>query len=138
MKLIIPIAPVPQGRPRFARRGNFVTTYDDPKSKRFKNEIKTYVNRLDLAPFDKYKPLKVKIMYFIPLLKSFSKKRVQEAEKGQYLPVKRPDLDNYTKGVLDALNGLLFHDDGQVVKLYTEKYYSEQPRIEIEISEVIV
>ena len=40
MKLVIYGEPVAQGRPRFSRRGNFVTTYDPPKSKAYKALVK--------------------------------------------------------------------------------------------------
>ena len=30
-------------------------------------------------------------------------------------PTKRPDLDNIAKAVLDALNGLAYQDDSQIV-----------------------
>ena len=39
MKYVFDIVPVPQGRPRFARRGKFTQTYDPPKSKKFKIEL---------------------------------------------------------------------------------------------------
>ena len=33
---------------------------------------------------------------------------------GEIMPTKRPDGDNVIKVVLDALNGVAFHEDGQV------------------------
>ena len=32
------------------------------------------------------------------------------------------DIDNHVKAILDALNGLLFHDDAQIVSLTAEKF----------------
>lgn len=49
---------------------------------------------------------------------------------------KRPDLDNYIKALLDASNGILFKDDGQVAAMSAQKLYSLDPRIEIEIYEL--
>ncbi len=40
----------------------------------------------------------------------------------RYVP-KKPDCDNIAKIILDALNGLAYDDDAQVVKLYVEKRY---------------
>ena len=44
--------------------------------------------------------------------------------RGKRLPAKRPDLDQYIKLVLDALQGVLYKDDSQVVDIYASKRYS--------------
>jgi Holliday junction resolvase RusA-like endonuclease len=47
---------------------------------------------------------------------------------------KRPDVDNLAKGTLDALNGLLFLDDAQIVDCRVEKWIAaegEQPHVEL-------
>lgn len=48
----------------------------------------------------------------------------------------KPDTDNYIKSTLDGLNGLLWEDDAHIVKLVAEKYYSDYPRIEIEVRDL--
>ena len=40
-------------------------------------------------------------------------------------PTSKPDADNYAKLVLDALNGVLWRDDSQVVRLFVEKAYCD-------------
>ena len=42
----------------------------------------------------------------------------------------RPDIDNLAKFVLDALNGLLYTDDRQVVKLLVYKLLDNQGECE--------
>jgi Holliday junction resolvase RusA-like endonuclease len=49
-------------------------------------------------------------------------------------PTKKPDADNILKAVLDALNGLAYNDDSQIVSARIEKLYSDNPRVEIVIS----
>jgi Holliday junction resolvase RusA-like endonuclease len=51
-------------------------------------------------------------------------------------PTKRPDWDNLGKLVSDSLNGLAYKDDSQIVEATAAKYYSDRPRVEIEITEV--
>ncbi len=70
------------------------------------------------------------------MLKSFSKIKRSKANKGDLRPTTKADADNYAKGILDSLNGLFWHDDGQIVDLHIGKYYSDKPRIEMEIKEV--
>lgn len=48
-------------------------------------------------------------------------------------PVVRPDGENLAKGILDALNGVLYHDDSQVVDLLIRKRYSETEGVRVDI-----
>lgn len=43
----------------------------------------------------------------------------------------RPDLDNLTKFVQDALNKIYYKDDALICQLTAYKLYSERPRTEI-------
>lgn len=68
--------------------------------------------------------------------KSFSKKKTEMAERGEIVPVTKPDADNYLKAIKDALNGVIWRDDSQIVDVQVSKRYSVRPRIEIEVHEV--
>jgi len=46
-------------------------------------------------------------------------------------PKKKPDCDNIAKIICDALNGIVYHDDSQVVDLEIRKYYSDEPKVKI-------
>ena len=85
---------------------------------------------------EQHKPILVDLKVYKPMLKSFSKAKRLKANKGDLRPTTKADADNYAKGILDSLNGLFWHDDGQIVDLHIGKYYSEKPRIEMEIKEV--
>jgi len=138
IKYVFEIDPVPQGRPRFARKGSYVQTYDPPKSKEFKNKLRGMAEKeFSKRPYqaEQYVPLKVTLKFYLPLLKSFSKLNLKKAIVGVLKPTKKPDLDNYLKGTLDALNGLFWHDDGQITDIVASKRYSEVPRIELIIEE---
>jgi Holliday junction resolvase RusA-like endonuclease len=45
-------------------------------------------------------------------------------------------VDNYLKGVKDALKGVIWKDDSQVVEVFARKRYSARPRIEVKIKEL--
>ena len=55
--------------------------------------------------------------------------------EGNISPVKKPDIDNIAKIILDSLNKLAFKDDNQITKLCVEKIYSEEERVHILIEE---
>ena len=79
-------------------------------------------------------PVIVRIVVYKGIPVSWSKTRRQRAMMGGEIPGK-PDLDNVAKAVLDALNGVAYVDDVQVVKLTVSKHYSEEPRIEVSVKE---
>lgn len=51
-------------------------------------------------------------------------------------PTKKPDMDNIIKIIADALNGIAYYDDSQIVDTAVRKFYSDEPRVVVKISEV--
>jgi len=47
----------------------------------------------------------------------------------------KPDIDNLTKAILDALNGIAWKDDAQVTQINVHKIWSAKDQIEVEIWE---
>lgn len=82
-------------------------------------------------------PLDVRIKAYVSIPVSKSKKWRERALAGSVFPVKKPDGDNVIKGLLDALNLIVWVDDCQAVDITFTKRYSENPRIEIFISEIV-
>ena len=78
----------------------------------------------------------VTIRAFFEIPKSWSKKKQALASDGEIKPTKKCDIDNIVKSVLDALNGVAYKDDKQVVCIYSTKKYSCMPRIEIDVKEI--
>jgi crossover junction endodeoxyribonuclease RusA len=50
--------------------------------------------------------------------------------------ITRPDLDKLLRTVLDALTGIFFADDSQVISLVAGKEYSDSCGVEIKIKEI--
>ena len=107
--------PVAQGRPRFFRRGNFVGTYDPDKSRSWKDTIISQI--VEQNPEYHAGAIAMTINFAMPRPKSLPKKVKHH--------IKRPDLDNLIKAVKDALHGICFKDDSQIVSLIAEKHYAE-------------
>ena len=55
---------------------------------------------------------------------------------GKERSITKPDVDNILKQVNDSLNGIAYTDDRQIATEIVEKWYSDIPRIEIEIIEI--
>lgn len=52
------------------------------------------------------------------------------------LPIKKPDVDNVAKIILDSISGIVYKDDKQIVKLTVSKKYSDIPKVEVKIYNV--
>jgi Holliday junction resolvase RusA-like endonuclease len=135
IKFVVIGEPVAQGRPRFSSKSGFVRAYDPEKSRKYKD----YVRRVaqEYAPREPLQgQLQVEIDVYKSCLKSFSKKKIEQAENKELRPTTKPDVDNYAKGIKDALNGLVWRDDSQVVDLRVQKFYSKSPRVEVRVKEM--
>lgn len=51
-------------------------------------------------------------------------------------PTRKPDFDNIGKIICDALNGIAYRDDAQIVDALVRKFYSDTPRVIVEISDI--
>lgn len=132
IKFTVPGDPVPQGRPRATSKGGMTKLYDPPASREYKKLVKAYASK-NRPPELIEGYIEVEMLIYKRSLKSFSKKKIAEAEAGFLRPKTKPDADNYAKGILDAMKGIIWQDDGQVTDLIARKYYSANPRAEIVI-----
>lgn len=82
------------------------------------------------------KTLQVNIEAFYPIPKAFSKAKVNDAIDGKLRPTTKPDCDNIIKVVLDALNGVAYYDDKQIISVSCKKYYAQQGYLLVQIKEI--
>ena len=77
-------------------------------------------------------PLSIIICAYFEIPKSTSKAKRAAMENFAILPTVKPDADNILKVVCDALNGVLYHDDKQIVSAIVQKYYTKlEPKLVI-------
>ena len=113
-------------RPRFNRIGAHVRTYTPNNGERFEELVR---NSYMAQCGDMHKgSVNVEIAYRRALPKSRPKKVESEPD------LFKPDVDNVAKAVLDALNGVAFEDDKDVVSLKVEKL----PRVRMNQDELYV
>lgn len=65
----------------------------------------------------------LEIDFVMPIPKSTSKKDKERMTNGIVPHVKKPDIDNMCKFVMDSLNGILWQDDSMISELETTKFY---------------
>ena len=129
------VTPRGQGRPRFARIGKGVRTYEQKADTAFKTVIKkALLSAYAGKPLERAIRLRMVACFKVP--KSYSKKRREACLSGTERPTKKPDLDNIVKAVQDAMNGTAYGDDCQVVEFTCRKVYSEEEGLKITIEEV--
>lgn len=143
-KLIIPIEPKPQSRPRFSKWG----TYEDPKMLKWRKEVTNYIKEnYDGDYFDG--AVSVNVTFYMKAPLAISK----EPSKRAKLPTlkkyqnfvreliwhdKKIDIDNLMKSVFDSISKseVVWKDDGLVSEVHARKLYSPNPRIEMEIKQI--
>jgi Holliday junction resolvase RusA-like endonuclease len=129
--------PVGKGRPRFSTQGGFVRAITPEKTANYETLVRlSYQQKYSSCIFEKNVPLLADITALFPIPKSASKKLQAKMLSGAVRPTKKPDCDNIIKAVLDALNGVAYYDDSQVVKICIRKRYDTNPRTIIEIIEL--
>lgn len=136
MKIIIPGVPVGKGRPKFSTHGGFPKAYTPAKTANYENLVKLAFQQSGQRPFEKDAQLRAEIKAFFPIPKSTSKKKRAEMLDFTIRHTKKCDADNLAKAILDALNGVAYYDDAQICELFVFKYYGDNPRVELSITEV--
>lgn len=122
---VIPGVPVGKGRPKFARRGNFVTTYTPEKTAIYENLVKVKAEDAMQGRRIIDSAVSVAISIYVTPPASWSLKKQREALAGSVYPTSKPDVDNVIKGIFDAMNEIVWRDDKQVVDMTVQKRYSE-------------
>ena len=131
VRFSVPGAAVGKGRPKFARRGAFVTAYTDKKTVSYENLVKLYASEAvgSNPPFDGPVCLTLKIGVLPPV--SWSKKKTADAMIGRIRPTTKPDVDNIMKAICDAMNEIVYVDDKQVCDVWISKHYTAIPEVRV-------
>jgi Holliday junction resolvase RusA-like endonuclease len=136
MRFSIPGEPYGKGRPRVVNVGNRTMAFTPHKTVSYENLVKMeYQAQSEGKTFtDKQVRMNIRAYYGLPKSDSRSKRTAKLA--GIIRPTKKPDIDNVYKIIADALNGIAYNDDSQIVSASVEKLYSETPRVDVTIEEV--
>lgn len=134
MIFAVPGEPTGKGRPRVVRQGAFTRAYTPEKTAMYENLVKLEYQRAGGEMMEGQLRMTITAHYGLP--KSVSKVKRERMLKGEIRPIKKPDADNVCKVICDALNGIAYHDDSQIVHLSISKWYDDEPSVVVEIDEV--
>ena len=129
--------PVGKQRARYAKRGNFVQTYTPDKTRNYE----TLIRDSAIEAMGSSEPLETPVTLYLyiraPIPKSLPKKRIEACLNGLEKPIKKPDASNVLKSVEDAMNGVVYKDDSQIVNIHVSKVYSSVSGIDVCIKECL-
>ena len=129
--------PVGKQRARYAKRGNHVMAYTPDKTRNYETLIKAAAIEAMGASEPLETPINLYLYIRAPIPKSLSKKRLEACLNGLEKPIKKPDASNVLKSVEDAMNGVVYKDDSQIINIHVTKVYSSLPGVDICVKECL-
>ena len=126
--------PKGKGRPRFSRVGNFTKVYTDKQTLSYEAMIATFAKQAMGASDPLKTPVSVFLHVRLPIPQSYSKKRKEACLRGVEYP-KKVDLDNVYKSITDAMQGIVYLNDSQIVEAHITKVYAETAGANIMVQE---
>jgi Holliday junction resolvase RusA-like endonuclease len=127
----VPGEPVGKARPRFTRQGH---AYTPKKTSDYEREVRNSFRIAYPAHEPMAGPVSMEVYAFFGVPKSWPMKKREAALRSEsLLPTGRPDASNVLKAVEDALNGLAYLDDSQIVDASVQKRYASRPRVEVSL-----
>lgn len=133
IKIKMPI--VGKQRPRFNSENRRAFT---PNETRQAEHLVANYYKLMKGPYYPNGAVEVTIIAYMKIGDSYSKERCNRIYQGAEYPMRKPDVDNIAKLVLDGLNGVAYKDDAQVTDIVCKKRYSleDYEYIEINVSPI--
>ena len=101
-------------------KGNCGHRTDEPDRADFKSRLAAFAAKAFSEPLEG--PVGLSLQVFRPQPNSYPKKPTN-GNPWPWADVKRPDADNYAKICQDAMNGIAFRDDSQIIDLRVSKAF---------------
>ena len=130
----VPGKPVAKGRPRATVVGGHARMYTPERTARYEEVVsREYIAQCGNTVFQAGTPLAVQIIAYMPTPKSTSKVKREKMLRGEIPYTKKPDWDNIGKIICDALNGVAWYDDAQVVRATVSKQYAADDAVGVQV-----
>ena len=122
--------PIPKGRPRAAARGKHTILYTPKATKEYEDHVAEVASKHLPKTGIIMGPITISLIFYMKAPKKYTKKMNTPH-------VTRPDVDNLAKAILDGLEGVIYKNDAQVTTLYAHKWYGDNPRVGVSVSELV-
>lgn len=121
--------PIGKGRPRVTTKGGFARAYTPRKTADYEEKVRLSYNEVWGNSCKMDTAIGADITAVFPIPKSTRKADRIRMENGNVFHTKKPDTDNVTKSVLDALNDIAYIDDSLVCDISARKFYGIDPKV---------
>jgi Holliday junction resolvase RusA-like endonuclease len=92
-----------------------------------------------ISPYAPKEPLEgaieMDVVFYMPMPK-VSRIKTRAMINGSVYPIVRPDIDNMAYILTNAMKGIYYRDDSQIVDLSLRKRYAENPRTVVKVREI--
>jgi crossover junction endodeoxyribonuclease RusA len=126
--LFVPGVPAPQGSAKaFVIAGRARVTHANGKTMPWRAEVAAVAGNRHGIYWPRPMVVRLNLMFVMP-------RRAAEPKTRDVPHTRKPDIDKLSRAILDALTGVWFEDDSQVVALHAEKrtaVIGETPGVDI-------
>lgn len=127
---------IPKGRPRFRKIAGKTLTYTPKRTHDYETKVKeSYLSEYPAGLAFENEPISMTLNIYMAVPKSVSKKKREHMICFEYPTKHNGDCDNLLKSVADALNGVAYTDDCQIVHVTVNKFWSETAKAEVTLKE---
>lgn len=132
VRFTIPGDPVAKGRARsVTRRGkggaSYIAHITPEKTEQYEARVAVFAQQAMAGAPLIDGPCELDLSIFVRIPESWSQKKKTEAANGSIKPTTKPDCSNILKAIEDAMNGVVWVDDKQIVSLRIRKSYAPAP-----------
>lgn len=137
IKFTIPGQPQGKGRHRSFVRNGHVGHYTPAKTRSYEGVITTLAMEAMQGRAPSTRPIRMEMVCLFEIPQSWPQWKRDAALRGDIVPTVKPDRDNVEKAVKDALNGVVWRDDCQIVEDSKYSLYSETPGVFVTVWELV-
>lgn len=132
----VPGQPVGKGRPRIGRVAGHARMFTPEKTASYESTVKLFASQAMAGRPLLDGAVRVTLHIACQIPASWSQKKQASAAAGGVMPTTKPDVDNVEKAIFDAMNGIVWKDDVQVVSVVKDKRYGSAPGVSVRVEEL--